>query len=164
MSEIYEEVIDGQTLLRLPPSPAHELLVSRLHARAAAALPLNSRLRLLPPRSEVRLNERIRLCPDLTIVRPAPPPAEDDSFEIYLAAEVLQPGDHHLDTVVKKQIYSDLKLPRFWMVDPRYLNVEIYGIGEYGFTLTAILAHTNPLTDPHLPGLHYPMRELFADV
>lgn len=164
MSDNYEEVIDGETLLRLPPSPSHELLVGRLHAHAAGALPLNSRLRLLPPRTEVRLNPRIRLCPDLTIVRPAPPPGSGDTYEIYLAAEVLHPGDHHLDTVVKKQIYSDLKLPRFWMVDPRYLNVEIYGIGEYGFTLTAILAHGNPLTDPHLPGLNYPMSELFADV
>ncbi|HYC72145.1 MAG TPA: Uma2 family endonuclease [Opitutaceae bacterium] len=164
MSDNYEEVIDGETLLRLPPSAAHELLVGRLHDRAAAALPLNSRLRLLPPRTEVRLNARIRLCPDLAIVRPAPAPAPADTFELYLAAEVLQPGDHHLDTVVKKQIYSDLKLPRFWMVDPRYLNVEIYGIGEYGFTLTAILAHGNPLTDPHLPGLHYPMCDLFSDL
>ena len=65
---------------------------------------------------------------------------------------------------MKKQIYSDLRLPRFWMVDPRYLNVEVYGIGEYGFTLTAILAHTHPLTDPFLPGLHCSMHELFADL
>lgn len=162
MSGHYEEVIDGETLLRLPPSEAHETLVARLHRLVAAALPLNSALRLLPARSEVTLNARIRLCPDLAVVRATG--SAGDTFELYLAAEVLQPGDHHLDTVVKKQIYADLRLARLWMVDPRYLNVETYGIGEFGFTLTDILAYANPLTDPFLPGLRCPMTELFADL
>ncbi len=158
MSAHYEEIIDGETLLRAPPSAMHELLVQRLHALAAAALPLNSRLRLLPARTEIELTARLTLCPDLVIVRQGPGvPAG-----LYLVAEVLQPGDHHLDTVIKKQIYHDLPMPRCWMVDPRYLNVEIYGIGPYGFTLTSILAHGDQLTDPHLPGLTCTMHELFA--
>ena len=27
---------------------------------------------------------------------------------------------------MKKQIYEDLNLPRLWMIDPRYNNVEVY--------------------------------------
>lgn len=160
MSEAYEETIDGDPVPRAPLDSGHELLVSRLHALVRNALPPNSRLQLLPPRTAVRLHERIRLCPDLAIVKPA----ADDTVELCLVAEVLRPGDHHMDTVVKKQIYSDLRVPRLWMVDPRYLNVETYGVGEYGFTLTAILAHRDPLTDSCLPGLRCPMNELFADL
>jgi hypothetical protein len=50
------------------------------------------------------------------------------------------------------------------MIDPRYLNVEIYGCGEYGFTLLNILANRDELTDPLLHGLACPMRELFAEI
>ena len=64
----------------------------------------------------------------------------------------------------QKQLWADAKLPRLWMVDPRYLNVEVYGCGEYGFTLADILANHHALTDPHLPGLSCPMDELFAKI
>lgn len=162
MSEAYEELLQGEAVYRRPPSAEHELLVSRLHERVARSLPLNSALRLLPPRTELLLEEHSVLRPDLTIVRTDP--GVTGTALLYLVAEVLLPGDHHVDTVIKKQLWSDIQLPRLWMVDPRYLNVEVYGIGEYGFTLIDILAHHHPLTDPHLPGLGCSMDELFAGI
>jgi Uma2 family endonuclease len=87
---------------------------------------------------------------------------ENLRVQLYLVAEVLQPGDHHVDTVDKKQVWNDGRLPRLWMIDPRYLNVEVYGCNETGFGLLQILANHHPLTDPHLPGFHYSMPELFA--
>jgi len=162
MSEAYEELIQGEVAHRRPPSADHDLLVARLHALVSRWLPLNSALSLLPPRSELLLDEHTRLRPDLAIVRDDP--GVTGSAQLYLVAEVLLPGDHHLDTVVKKQYWADLRLTRLWMVDPRYLNVEVYGCGEYGFTLFDILAHHHPLTDPHLPGLSCAMDELFAGI
>jgi Uma2 family endonuclease len=162
MSEGYEEIIQGETLDRRAPSGGHELLVGRLHALVTRCLPANSTLELLPPRSSIQLADDCVLRPDLAVVRTDPTLAGTD--RLYLIAEVLTPGDHHADTVIKKQIWSDLHLPRLWMIDPRYLNVEVYGLGEYGFTLSDILAHHHPLTDPHLPGLGCTMDELFARV
>lgn len=49
MSEAYEEIIQTEAFYRRSPAPAHEVLVDRLHRHSAAALPLNSALRLLPP-------------------------------------------------------------------------------------------------------------------
>lgn len=162
MSEAYEEIIQTEAFYRRSPSPAHEILVDRLHRLITAALPLNSALRLLPPRTELMLAEHTIVRPDITVVRTAPGPTGNPVPQPYLVAEVLLPGDHHIDTVIKKQLWADLRLPRLWMVDPRYLNVEVYGCGEYGFTLGDILAHHHALTDPGLPGLHCPMDELFA--
>ncbi len=162
MSEPYEELLQGEPAYRRPPSSEHELLVTRLHGLVARALPPNSALRLLPPRAELLLAEHSVLRPDLTVVRTDV--AAAGAAQLYLVAEVLLPGDHHVDTVIKKQLWSDIRLPRLWMVDPRYLNVEVYGLGEYGFTLTDILAHHHPLTDPHLPGLACPMDELFQGI
>lgn len=165
MSEPYEELLLGETVQRRPPPAEHELLVARLHDLVARALPLNSALRLLPPRSELLLGEHSVLRPDLAIIRTDQPAATAiDAAELYLVAEVLLPGDHHADTVVKKQLWADARLPRLWMVDPRYLNVEVYGLGEFGFTLTDILAHHHPLTDPHLPGMSCTMDDLFVNI
>lgn len=163
MSEAYEEVIQAEPFYRRQPSLAHETLVQRLHQMVAAALPLNSSLQLLPPRTELLLDDHTKVRPDLTVVR-IPTGLEEPTAQLYLVAEVLLPGDHHVDTVIKKQLWADAKLPRLWMVDPRYLNVEVYGCGEYGFTLADILANHHPLTDPHLPGLRCPMDELFAKI
>ena len=160
MSEAYEEVIQGETVNRRAPPLAHETLVARLHTQVTRFLPVDSALQLLPPRASVPLADDCILRPDLTVVRTAPGLAGAD--RLYLVAEVLFPGDHHLDTVIKKQLWSDIRLPRLWMVDPRYLNVEVYHLGEYGFTLTDILAHHHSLTDPNLPGLGCTMDELFA--
>jgi Uma2 family endonuclease len=164
MSEAYEEHIGGEVIARRSPPLHHELLVERLHRLVAQSLPLNSALRILPPRTELALGEACRLRPDLAVVRTPPGAAPDAEAQLYLVAEVLLPGDHHVDTVVKKQLWADSRLPRLWMVDPRYLNVEVYGCGEYGFTLLDILANHHPLSDPHLPGLRCPMDELFASI
>jgi len=162
MSEAYEELLQGEPIQRRPPSAEHELLVARLHELVARTLPLNSALRLLPPRSELLLAEHSVLRPDLTVIRTDL--EATGTAHLYLVAEVLLPGDHHVDTVVKKQLWSDARLPRLWMVDPRYLNVEVYGLGEYGFTLSDILANHHPLTDPYLPGLECSMDELFMGI
>src|SRR4051812_46717618 len=107
MSTAYEEIIEGETLERRAPPGSHELLVGRLHALVAAALPANSSLRLLPPRASVQLADDCVLCPDLAVIRTDP--ALAGPAQLYLVAEVLVPGDHHVDTFIKKQIWSGIR-------------------------------------------------------
>lgn len=164
MSDGYEELIDGEVQKRRALTAEHERLVERLHDRVRESLSPNSTLQVLPPRSALQLNEQCTLCPDLAIVRIPPPSEEEPHPQLYLVAEVLHAGDHHVDTVVKKQVWSDRRLPRLWMVDPRYRNVEVYGCGEYGFTLLNILANHDKLTDPFLPDFAFPMSDLFVEV
>jgi Uma2 family endonuclease len=163
MSDGYEELIDGEVQKRRALTADHERLVNRLHALVSGAISPNSTLQVLPPRTALQLTEELTLCPDLAIIRVPPVSEEEPNPQLYLVAEVLHPADHHVDTVVKKQLWSDRRLPRLWMVDPRYLNVEVYGCGEYGFTLLNILANHDKLTDPFLLGLSCPVRELFAE-
>ena len=155
MSDPYKELIAGETFIRAALNIPHEVLCDRLHSRVAAHLPANSALKLLPRRSPVTLHAGTEICPDLALVH-------GSTSQLYLAAEVLQPGDHHLDTVLKKQIYSDCRVPRLWIVDSRYQNTEIYGSGEFGFRLETILAGREILADIALPGLAATMHDLFA--
>ena len=77
--------------------------------------------------------------------------------------EVIDSGDHSSDTVTKKMIYEECRLPRLWMVDLRYDNVEVYHGTQYGVTLKTILAQHEFLTEKLLPALNLSISELFAD-
>ena len=155
MSDPYEEIINGETVLRLPPRPRHEEICARLHRRVAGAVSSLVTTHLLPPRSRVQISSHHVFRPDLALVTAA-------SDKLWLVAEVVSADDHHADTVEKKTVYEEIKLPRLWMVDPRYDNVEIYHGTPYGLSLKRVLAGRELLTEALLPGFQFAIHELFA--
>ena len=157
MSEAYAEMLRGATLVRPPPGPRHELICARLHRCVHASVANFTSARLLLPRSEVRVSSDSLICPDLALV--AVP-----TGKLFLAAEIVSSKDHRPDTVVKKQLYEDIRLPRLWMIDPRYDNVEIYHSSPYGLTLRSMLAGREVLTEKLLPEFEMSVAELFAPV
>ena len=94
------------------------------------------------------------LFPDLALVTTA-------TGKLWLAAEIVSSDDHRTDTVFKKQLYEDLKLPRLWMIDPRYDNVEVYHGSEYGLALKEMLSGQEILTEKLLPEFQIVVAELF---
>jgi Uma2 family endonuclease len=155
MSGSYEEIVNGERLLRLPPRPRHEDIVARLHRRVAGVMPSLGAARLLPSRTRLDLSPGNTFCPDLALVTVA-------TNKLWLVAEVVSSDDHHADTVDKKSVYEEIKLPRLWMVDPRYDNVEVYHGTPYGLSLKRVLAGRELLTEALLPGFQYAIHELFA--
>lgn len=155
MSLPYEEILDGAVLARLAPGPRHELICSRLHAIAGASVANVPSTRLMEPRAQVSVSTGTRVRPDLALVTTA-------TGKLWLAAEIVSSNDHRADTVVKKQIYEDIKVPRLWMIDPRYDNVEVYFASEYGLKLKRILAGREVLTESLLPEFQLTVADLFA--
>jgi len=155
MSEPYEETLQGEVTLRLPPGPRHELICERLHDCVRRSVANFPGTQLLDCRSPVCLDSGNSLRPDLALVTTA-------TGKLWLAVEVVNSEDHRCDTVVKKDIYEIMRLPRLWMVDPRYDNVEIYHASEYGLRLQHILAGSDVLTEKLLPEFQISMTELFA--
>ena len=155
MGEPYEEKLQGEVTLRLPPGPRHELICTRLHAVIKASVANFPGTKLLDLRSEVRLDSANTVCPDLALATTA-------TGKVWLVAEVVSSDDHHADTVEKKQIYEAMKLLRLWMVDPRYDNVEVYHATTYGLRLQEILATKDVLTEKLLPEFQMAITELFA--
>lgn len=150
----YQETLGGTPLVRKPPGPRHEVICERLHRFVRASVEGLKSTRLLFPRSQVRLSATTVVCPDLALVAVA-------TDKLWLAAEIVSSDDHATDTVVKKQIYEDVKLPRLWMIDPRYDNVELYHATQYGMVLQAILAGSELLTEKLLPEFEICITELF---
>lgn len=155
MSENYEEVFDGETMLRMAPGPRHEIICSRLHSAMTASVANITSARLLAPRTRVSLSRSVAVCPDLALITAA-------NSRLWLAVEIVNSDDHRADTVIKKQIYEEARLPRLWMVDPRYDNVEVYHSSEYGLALKGILAGRDVLTEKLLPEFQFLIAELFA--
>ena len=155
MSEPYEEIFAGEVTLRLLPGRRHELICSRLHTAMKATVGNITSTRLLEPRTAVEMAHDTRLCPDLALVTAA-------TNKLWLAAEVVSSEDHHADTVIKKELYETIKVPRLWMIDPRYGNVEIYHATPYGLALRSILAGREVLSEDLLPEFALTMAELFA--
>jgi Uma2 family endonuclease len=155
MSQTYAEILNGAPLARRAPGPRHELICDRLHKWVKAGVANFAGTRLLVPRSEVQLSLKHTVCPDLALVAAA-------NGKVWLAAEIVSSDDHAPDTVIKKQIYEEMRLPRLWMVDPRYDNVEVYHSSEYGLILKSILAGHELLTEKLLPEFQLTITELFA--
>ena len=155
MSQSYAEILNGAPLARCAPGPRHELICARLHKWVKASVANFAGTRLLPPRAEVRLSMKHTVCPDLALVAVA-------TGKAWLAAEIVSSDDHAPDTVIKKQIYEEMRLPRLWMIDPRYDNAEVYHCSEYGLVLKSILAGHELLTEKLLPEFQLTMTALFA--
>jgi Uma2 family endonuclease len=155
MSQTYAEILNGSALARPAPGARHELICARLHHWVRASVANFPGTRLLAPRAEVRLSLKHTVCPDLALVTTA-------TGKMWLAAEIVSAGDHQTDTVIKKQIYEEMRLPRLWMIDPRYDNAEVYHTNEYGLILKDILAGHELLTERLLPEFQLTISELFA--
>jgi hypothetical protein len=155
VSEPYEETVKGEKVLRLPARPRHELILARLYQRVKGAVASLATTRLLAPRTRIQLSTGNLLRPDLALTTAA-------SDKLWLVAEVISSDDHHADTVDKKEVYEEFKLPRLWMIDPRYDNVEVYHGTPYGLALKKVLAGRDVLTEPLLPGFQIAVHELFA--
>jgi len=154
MSRPYLETLNGVPMVRAAPGERHEAIGNRLYRAVLVSAALLKSTRVLEPRSEVRLSRETVVRPDLGLLVAA-------TGRLWLAAEIVNPEDHASDTVIKKQIYEELKLPRLWMIDPRYDNVEVYHATQYGLVLQGILARGEVLTEKLLPIFQLTMNELF---
>jgi Uma2 family endonuclease len=155
MSQAYEEIFEGESLLRSAPGARHEKICARFHEYVARGLGKNSVSRLLSTRSIVQLSPGTMVRPDLSVVTVA-------TGKLWLAVEVVDSEDHHPDTVLKKGFYEKFQVSRLWMVDPRYDNVETYHGMPYGLALRGILAGNERLKEPLLPEFDFTVAELFA--
>ena len=155
MSLPYEEILEGATLPRSAPGLRHEHICRRLHHEMARSIAGLAVLGLLPPRAKVPVLHHSALCPDLALLTTA-------TRKLFLAVEIIDRDDHQADTVLKKELYEKIRVPRLWMLDPRYDNVEIYHSTPFGLCLQGILAGREPVREKLIPQFQISVAELFA--
>jgi Uma2 family endonuclease len=155
MSQPYEEILSGETFPRSAPDPRHEAICDRLHSVMTAGVSNLASTQLLAPRTRIQVNRTTALRPDLALITTA-------TGRLFLAVEIVSRDDHRADTVIKKEVYEQIRVPRLWMVDPRYDNVEVYHSSEFGLQLKHILAGSEILSEKLIPEFQIVVKELFA--
>lgn len=155
MSRPYEEILSGETFPRSAPDARHEAICERLHTVLTASVSNVATTQLLAPRTKIQVARNTELRPDLSIITAA-------TGKLFLAVEIVSRDDHRADTVVKKEVYEQIRVPRLWMVDPRYDNVEIYHSTQFGLQLKGILAGSEILSEQLIPEFQIVIKELFA--
>jgi Uma2 family endonuclease len=155
VNQAYEETLDGATLPRLAPGAQHESICARLHREMAAAINGLAVVQLLPPRTLIQVSRTTALRPDLALITAA-------TAKLLLAVEVISRDDHRSDTVIKKELYEKIRVPRLWIVDPRYDNVEVYHSFEFGLQLKGIHAGSEKLSEKLVPQFQLAVADLFA--
>jgi Uma2 family endonuclease len=155
MSRSYEETLGGKSLSRSAPGARHEIICGRLHLAMTASVSNLSTTQLLAPRTKIHISHSTAVCPDLALVTVS-------TGKLWLAVEIISRDDHHADTVLKKEIYEQIRVPRLWIIDPRYDNAEIYHSTEWGLALKGILAGSEILTEKLIPEFQIVIAELFA--
>ena len=140
--------------MRSAPGARHEMICARLHKLMQASVANLSSTVLLPARTQIRVARDTALCPDLALMTAV-------TGRLWLAAEIVNSEDHRADTVIKKQVYEEIRLPRLWMIDPRYDNVEVYHASAYGMVLKHILAGKEVLSEKLLPEFEVAIAQLF---
>ena len=156
MSLGYEEKLNGKVVQRPPPGKRHELIAARLHSWMKSSVTDMKTTRLGGWREAITIDSENILRPDVALVTTA-------NGKLWLAVEVVNTEDHRVDTVWKKEVYEAMRLPRLWMVDPRYDNVEVYHGTVHGLALKDILAGQAVLSETLLPEFQLTIAKLFAE-
>ena len=71
MSDPYEEIVNGERVLRLPPRPRHEEILQRLNQRVAGAVASLVTTRQMAPRTKIDLSSQNSFRPDLALLTSA---------------------------------------------------------------------------------------------
>jgi Uma2 family endonuclease len=95
--------------------------------------------------------------PDFAFFLDQPPPGNDWMRQPPLiAAEVLSPGQSRREMHAKVALYQEFGVRSVWVFDPERREVEVYEDGG-----RRILADSDTLTTPYVPGLAIDLGALF---
>ena len=133
------ELVRGQLFVTPPPAPIHETVLSRLHALLEPYVQRHGLGHIYRPRAVVRRHPGIEVEPDL-FVSAAVIDSWDDAPLPILVVEVTSASTHRRDHADKRQLYADLRVPTYWIIDLDARNVRVVRAGHPDATMDAMLS------------------------
>jgi Uma2 family endonuclease len=128
---VRRELVDGVLIVSPFASRRHQLAVARLQQTLTGACPPHL---LVLGTTNVDREPATNLQPDLTVIRTADidKPATED--RPVLVVEVLSPSTRRFDLTIKRQLYAEMGIASYWIVDskePSVLVLELARICDY---------------------------------
>jgi Uma2 family endonuclease len=134
------ELVRGELFVTPAPTFGHETVVSILHSLLEPYVRAHALGRIYRPRAVVRVRPHSEVEPDLMVRPVAPPRTTWERAPIpILVVEVTSETTRRRDYVDKRQLYLDLKIPEYWIVDTESREVHVVRPGEQDVVVTAEL-------------------------
>lgn len=129
------ELVDGVLIVSPYASRRHALAAMRLSMILAAGCPDD--LVVFGSPTNVDGEPATNLQPDLSVIRREDLNAPATEGRPLLVVEILSPSTRRFDLTLKRQIYAEMGIPSYWLVDidaPSVTVLELAG-EEYGETM-----------------------------
>jgi Uma2 family endonuclease len=155
------EVVRGALFVTPAPTWQHESILAALSALLTPYVVANNLGLVYHPRSVLRFEDS-EVEPDL-MVRQRSGDANTDWVAAPLPSlivEVLSPSTRSRDRKEKRTLYSDARIPEYWIIDPEQKTVTVIARNELERTVREILVWYPP--DAEEP-LEIRLSDLFAD-
>ena len=159
------QLIDGYLVKHPSPTPYHQRLSGRLESLLREYVRERDLGEVLDAPLDVYLEEAQTFQPDIIFI-------SNERRELIgqkkiegapdLVVEILSPSTARYDLHEKKRAYEKAGVLEYWIVDPRWNRVEVYGATESGFRLLAQETGTGAARSGLLPGFTVDLAELFA--
>ncbi len=121
------ELVDGVLIVSPFASRRHQLAAHRLNQILAAACPSGL---LAMGTINVDQEPATNLQPDLTITRIADLDAPATEGRPLLVVEILSPSTKRFDLTIKRQLYAEMGIPSYWIVDIKEPSVLVLELGR----------------------------------
>lgn len=160
------ELINGELVRKSAPSPRHQIILADLF-RKIDSLVFNNKLGLvLMAPVDVFVDEYNAPQPDLLYIK-----NEHKNFITKdgvfgppdLVVEIVSPGSITRDRIDKLRIYQRVGIPEFWIVDPKYISIEVYQLVAGEYQLFSFAVETGKIESKILEGFVLDINEVFAE-
>lgn len=166
MSRRYE-LLDGELLMAPAPTPLHQIISANLEfvlqqhvRRQHLGIVLHAPLDVVFGQGD----DREVAQPDIIFIsnaRRAIVTRKEIQGAPDLVVEILSSGTEDRDRGYKKTLYGRYGVREYWIVDPEAKQVDVYRPTATGFAREARLGEHEALDTPLLPGLKFPLAEVF---
>lgn len=142
------ELVDGVLIVSPFASARHALATQRLNMLLSAACPDDL---LVLGTINVDMEPATNLEPDLVVIRPEDIDRPATQVRPLLVVETLSRSTRRFDLTLKRQIYAEMGIPSYWLVDinePSVLVLELGPDGGYDERSRVVDADTCQLERP----------------
>lgn len=130
------EIIDGEHYVNPAPSTYHQTVSRRLHYQLYSQIELKKRGVVIYAPVDLHATEYDVVQPDLVVVL-------DESMQIItpskikgtpqLVVEIISPSSDTNDRTLKKDLYQQIGVPEYWIVDPFEHTLEQWVLEDGGY-------------------------------
>ncbi|WKN41216.1 Uma2 family endonuclease [Tunicatimonas pelagia] len=160
------ELLNGEIVKYSAPESKHQIASANLHLIMGSYVKQKKLGRVLYAPISVFLGEYSAPRPDLLFVSTKKQEIIQQKGVMGtpdLMIEIVSPGSVVRDRVHKKEIYQQAGVPEYWIVDPKYLTVEVYELIDSGYALFQDVEGEGTIESKVIEGLKIDVGDIFGE-